>query len=85
MGPKPPGSMLVVIAQGLGSHHFLFGGRVDPAAIKTALSEVMLARPGEMLLYHRGQSLTKDDQDLRARCTDKELRLEVVVTIFIPK
>ena len=85
MGPNLPGSMPVVIAHGLGSYHFLFGGRVDPAAMKTALSGVMRARPGEMLLYHRGHPLTKDDQDLRALCTDRELRLEVVVTIFIPK
>ena len=85
MGPILPQSMPVVIETGLSTYKFLIAGRVDGAAIKTAITGVMLARPCEMLLYHRGHPLTKDDQDLRVLCTDKELRLEVVVTIFIPK
>ena len=85
MGPILPQSMPVVIETGLSTYKFLIAGRVDGAAIKTAITGVMLARPCEMILYHRGYQLTDDDRDLRVLCTSQELRLRLVVTIFIPK
>ena len=92
MGPILPQSMPVVIETGLSTYKFFIAGRVDGAAIKTAISGVMLAQPCKMILYHRGYQLTDDDRDLRVesfgsgwRVTSDELRLRLDVTIFIPK
>ena len=78
-------SMRVVIDNGLSAYEFSFPGRADVASIKAAISGVLPVQPCEMTLYHRGHPLTNDAQDLRVLYTSTELRLRLVVTIFVPK
>ena len=76
----------VVVSNGLSESIVCVKGRVEVAHVQAAICREHAARPCDVLLFHEGVALTNDAMDLRDLPISRgELRLRMVVAIFIPQ